>query len=242
MLLEEEVRRQEKMAAIGNLAAGVAHEIRNLLSSIKGYATYFAQRFAEGSADRQAAEIMVREVSRLNRVVTDLIGLSRPGDARLVPTNLEEVARHVLGLVRPAASRQNVRLEFRASPRLPRALADAERLGQALLNLCLNSLDAMPDGGRLEIAIAAGKKYVWLMVRDNGRGIAPEHRGHVFDPYFTTKGKGTGLGLAMVHKIVTAHRGLIRLHSRQGRGGKGLTIFRIGLPRAGVRPLQGEEA
>ena len=236
MRLEEEVRRQEKMAAIGSLAAGVAHEIRNPLSSIKGYATYFGGRFPEGSADREAAEIMVREVSRLNRVVTDLIGLSKPGDAHLTPTNLEEVARHVLRLVQPAASRQNVRLEYRASRHLPEAMADAERLGQALLNLCLNALDAMPDGGTLTIAVARAKNSVCLMVRDNGKGIAREHHRHIFDPYFTTKGKGTGLGLAMVHKIVTAHNGLILLHSRVGEHGEGLTIFRIGLPRAGALP------
>lgn len=231
--LEEEMRRKEKMAAIGNLAAGVAHEIRNPLSSIKGYATYFGQRFPEGSDDRDAAEIMVREVNRLNRVITDLIGLSKPSDVKMRPVHLENMIAHVMRLIRQTAEQKHVLLEYRVCARAHMALADPERIGQVLLNLCLNALDAMDDGGRLTIAVTSGRKYVWLMVRDNGSGISPEVRKNIFDPYFTTKGKGTGLGLAIVHKVVAAHEGVISLHSRQAvNGGRGLTIFRIGLLKA----------
>ena len=231
--LEEEVRRKEKLAAVGNLAAGVAHEIRNPLSSIKGYATYLGQRFPEGSDDREAAAVMVREVDRLNRVITDLIGLSRPSDVRPRPIRLENVVAHVMRLIRQDAERRKVTLEYRASRRVPSVLADSERMSQALLNLCLNALDAMPDGGRMTLAIARGKQRVCLMVRDTGTGIDPAARAHIFDPYFTTKGQGTGMGLAMAHKIVTAHDGEIRLYSRPaGKDGRGETIFRIWLPTA----------
>lgn len=235
--LEEEVRRKEKLAAVGNLAAGVAHEIRNPLSSIKGYATYFGQRFPEGSEDREAAGVMVREVDRLNRVITDLIGLSRPSDVHPRAVCLENVVAHVLRLIRQDAALRGVQLDYRTSRRVPNALVDSERLGQSLLNLCLNALDAMPDGGRLTLAVARAKKRVCLMVRDTGKGIEPRQLPHIFDPYFTTKGQGTGLGLAMVHKIVEAHNGEINVTSRVAPpGGHGETIFRIWLPQAPSGP------
>ncbi len=235
--LEEEVRRKEKLAAVGNLAAGVAHEIRNPLSSIKGYATYFGQRFPEGSDDREAAAVMVREVDRLNRVITDLIGLSRPSDVRPRPVCLENVVAHVMRLIRQDAEQRNVRLEYRTSRRVPNVLVDSERMGQALLNLCLNALDAMPDGGRMTLVIAKAKRRVCLMVRDTGKGIDPAAMAHIFDPYFTPKGQGTGLGLAMVHKIVAAHNGEISVYSRlAGEDGHGETIFRLWLPLAPKAP------
>ena len=231
--LEEEVRRKEKLAAVGNLAAGVAHEIRNPLSSIKGYATYFGQRFPEGSEDREAANVMVHEVDRLNRVIMDLIGLSRPSDVSPHPADLKLVIDHVTRLVHQDAEKRGIKIVCRAPRRVPLAMADPERMGQALLNLCLNALDAMPDGGQLTLAIVERKGRVCLMVRDNGTGIEPAQLPHIFDPYFTTKGQGTGLGLAMVHKIVEAHDGEISVTSRPAQAARrGETTFRIWLPSA----------
>ncbi|MDE6734672.1 MAG: two-component system sensor histidine kinase ZraS, partial [Desulfovibrio sp.] len=237
--LEEEVRRREKLAAIGTMAAGVAHEVRNPLSSIKGYATYFRQRFSEGSEEREAASIMVREVNRLNRVITDLLGLSRPSYVKPGSVDLGAIVTHVLRLIRQTAAERHVDIVCRTSRRVPKVYVDMERLGQALLNLCLNALDAMPDGGTLTIAIARAKNSVCLMVRDTGTGMSPDTLDHIFDPYFTTKGSGTGLGLPLVHKLVTAHGGRISVSSREavpGRNGAqgkpGETIFRIWLPLA----------
>ena len=231
--LEEEVRRAEKLAAIGNLAAGVAHEIRNPLSSIKGYATYFGQRFPEGSADREAAHVMVNEVDRLNRVITDLIGLSRPSDIRPRPVQLEEVLQHTVQLVRHDAEKRGVRIVCRCARRLPAVLADPERIEQVLLNLCLNALDSMPQGGALTLAITRHRQGIYLWVRDNGTGIAPDAMPHIFDPYFTSKAHGTGLGLAMVHKIIEAHHGEIHVESRlAGTARPGKTVFRIWLAAA----------
>lgn len=228
--LAEEVRRNEKLAAVGTLAAGVAHEIRNPLSSIKGYACYFTQRFPEGSEDREAAGVMVKEVDRLNRVITDLLGLSKPDKVALKPVRVEYLVDHVMRLVRHEAARKNIAVVKRLAPVLPEALGDIERLSQALLNLCLNALEAMPDGGTLEIAVAGGKKHLCLMTRDTGMGIAKADISRIFDPYFTTKNAGTGLGLAMVHKIVVAHKGEMDVVSREGSEDQpGLTIFRIWL-------------
>lgn len=230
--LEEEVRRKEKLAAVGNLAAGVAHEIRNPLSSIKGYACYFGQRFPEGSDDRKAAEIVVAEVDRLNRVITDLIGLARPSDVHPAPVRPAELAAHVQQLIQHEAANRKAAVLLRLPARpLPEVMLDNDRMGQALLNLCLNGLDSMQDNiqepGTLTLAASAGARRLCLMVADTGPGIASGDLPHIFDPYFTTKSQGTGLGLAMVHKIVEAHGGHINVARSNGR-----TIFHIWLPLA----------
>lgn len=229
--LEAEVRRNEKLAAVGTLAAGVAHEIRNPLSSIKGYATYFLQTSSEGSESRQAARVMVAEVDRLNRVITDLLGLSRPDDVKLKPIRIEYAVDHVRRLLRHNAHQRNIKVISRIARRVPMVEADLERLSQALLNICLNAIEAMPEGGTLEIAVAGGKKWVRIMTRDRGTGITPEIMSRIFDPYFTTKRSGTGLGLPMAHKIAKAHHGGIQVYSRQKtESAPGMTIFRILLP------------
>lgn len=245
-MLEEEVRRKEKLAAVGTLAAGVAHEIRNPLSSIKGYATYFGQRFAEGSDDRKAAEVMVREVERLNRVITDLIGLSRPSDVRPRAASLADATDHVLRLIRQDAEKRKVHVACDVPRNLPPAWIDPDRFGQALLNICLNALDAMPDGGELRLSariVPAGSGqapnggatpfWLALAVEDNGKGITPEHLRHIFDPYFTTKGHGTGLGLATAHKIMEALGGDIDVVSTPADAnapGVSGTCFTLWLP------------
>jgi len=229
--LEKKVRRNEKLAAIGTLAAGVAHEIRNPLSSIKGYATYFLQTSPEGGEARQAAKVMVAEVDRLNRVITDLLGLSKPDDVKLKPVRIDYAVDHARRLLRHNALQRNVKIVSRMAPHVPIVAGDIERLSQALLNICLNSIEAMPDGGILEIAVSGGKKRICVMTRDRGSGIAPDIMPRIFDPYFTTKGSGTGLGLPMAHKIVKAHGGSMEVYSRQGTENEaGLTIFRIMLP------------
>lgn len=245
--LQDEVRRREKLAAIGSLAAGVAHELRNPLSSIKGYATYFGSRFAEGSEDREAARVMVQEVERLNRVISDLIGLARPSDIAPRPVDAGFLVNHVLRLVRQDAAHRGVAVRVEtpdgtpdkapdeaqdrggvkggATPHglaqnaLPRALLDPDRFSQALLNVFLNALEAMPSGGELAVRLApAPGNRIAVSVRDTGTGIAPEHLATIFDPYFTTKSQGTGLGLAIVHKIVEAHGGEVSLRSTPGQG------------------------
>ncbi len=233
--LEEEMRRKEKMAAIGNLAAGVAHEIRNPLSSIKGYATYFGQRFPEDSEDRKAAHVMVREVERLNRVITDLIGLSRPTDVRAIPTDICLVLEHTTQLLRQDAEKNKISLHLRKPKKhLPLVLLDSDRFGQALLNVCLNAMEAMPQGGEIVITLyTKNKRFVCIEVRDNGLGIEEKNLSHIFDPYFTTKGQGTGLGLATVHKIIEAHDGEISVESKHHTQHKHSgTTFNILIPVA----------
>lgn len=224
--LEAEVRRREKLAAVGNLAAGVAHELRNPLSSIKGYATYFGGRFPEGSADREAAQIMVKEVERLNRAIGDLIGLSRPTDIRPRMTGMRRLVEDTLRLIGQDAAGRGVSVRLDAPDELPEVAIDPDRMRQVILNLCLNGLEAMPEGGELSLSLQPEGDALRLEIRDTGMGIAPEALPHIFDPYFTTKGQGTGLGLATVHKIVEAHGGSISVTSEPGQG----AVFRLLLP------------
>ncbi len=226
--LEAEIRQREKLAAVGNLAAGVAHELRNPLSSIKGYATYFGGRFPEGSVDREAAEIMVREVDRLNRAIGDLIGLSRPSDVKIRPTDMERLLQDTLRLIEQDAAAGRVRTHLHVADAVRLLPVDPDRMRQVVLNLCLNAIQAMPDGGQLDLALApdpiSGKAC--LEVRDTGTGMAPEVLPHIFNPYYTTKSQGTGLGLPTVHKILEAHAGKITVTSEPGKG----TVFRLHLP------------
>ena len=216
--LEAEVRRKEKLAAVGSLAAGVAHEIRNPLSSIKGYATYFGSRFDEGSEDREAANIMVHEVERLNRVITDLISLSRPSDLRRSETDLNALIKHCFGLIKQDAATHNVVLDMKNDETLPHLSVDPDRLSQAVLNICLNSLEAMPEGGTLAMNLSHTEDLVTLTISDTGKGISKEDVTRIFEPYYTTKSQGTGLGLSIVLKIIEAHGGTIRVESQEGAG------------------------
>lgn len=223
--LEAEVRRREKLAAVGNLAAGVAHEIRNPLSSIRGYAAYFGAKFAPGSEDRQAADVMVREVDRLNRVISELIEFARPSDLVRRPVRLSDLAAHAARLVRPDAVARGVSVDMAGVGDGPEIAADPDRLVQALLNLCLNGIQAMDAGGVLRLATGLtpnGRAFV--SVADDGRGIEAADKDRIFDPYYTTKANGTGLGLPIAHKIVAAHGGEIVLTTRP-EGGALATVY-----------------
>jgi two-component system sensor histidine kinase HydH len=225
--LQEEIRRKEKLAALGNLAAGVAHEIRNPLSSIKGFATYFGAKFGEGSEDRESADMMIGEVDRLNRVISELLEFARPSDLNLKPVQVNELLQHSLRLIQQDAGARNIEIDFSAGDDSRVTLVDPDRFTQALLNLYLNAIQAMNEGGVLSVRSSfEHDEQITIEVSDTGSGIGPEDLTRVFDPYFTTKPRGAGLGLAIVHKIVEAHNGEIKIRSTPGTG----TVVSILLP------------
>ena len=224
--LQEQVRRNERLTALGNLAAGVAHEIRNPLSSIKGFATFLAGK-VQGQ-DKEAARAMVQETDRLNRVVSELLEFARPGEMRLRDEDVVQVVEQALRLAQADVKAKGVAVRFEQGGALPRVPLDPERFIQALLNLFLNAVQAMDQGGTLRISVTSDPDagIVALRIADTGHGMAAELLSDIFNPYFTTKSSGTGLGLAIVHRIVEAHGGEIKVESVVGQG----TVFTIQLP------------
>jgi len=218
--LKEEVARSQRLASIGRLAAGVAHEIRNPLSSIKGFATYFKERYKNIPEDQKIAGIMIQEVDRLNRVITQLLEFARPPQIQKKRTNLVGLTMESIQMVEQDAEKRSVEISFQATNEQLVAYVDPDRIKQVLLNLYLNSLEAMEGGGTLSVSISLDTDgdYVLIQVRDSGKGIADTDLPHVFEPYFTTKPSGTGLGLAIAHKIVESHGGDLRVFSEKGKG------------------------
>lgn len=237
--LQEEIRRKEKLAAIGNLAAGVAHEIRNPLSSIKGFAKYFEGRSAQGSEERELAKVMAKEVDRLNRVITELLDLVRPVDLRIKSVDINEVIEHSLYLIRQDAEAKNITIHFDANPQLPQIEMDPDRITQALLNLYLNAIQAIGTGGTLSVIVKSiNGSGLKISVQDTGKGIPPEDLANIFNPYFTTKASGTGLGLAVVQKVIEQHQGKITVASTPQSG----THFDMSIPlEHNVKPLSSDE-
>ncbi len=225
--LQHKVQRQEKLAAIGHLAAGIAHEIRNPLSSIKGLATYFQGRSPESSPDKAAAQTMVQEVDRLNRVVTELLEFARPSDIQPAYCDVHQLVRHSLGLVQQDAAHRQISIRFEPQAQSLSWPLDQDRLNQALLNMYLNAIQAMESGGQLTVQTWEANTMLHITVSDTGPGIPDHDLEKIFNPYFTSKKTGTGLGLAVVDKIVQAHQGQIKVFSTKGQG----STFHLMLPR-----------
>lgn len=226
--LQSEVRRNERLTALGNLAAGVAHEIRNPLSTIKGLATYIARKLPPGGREEEAAKTMIVEVNRLNTVVSELLEFARPNPATGASADANEVVERALRLADADIRAGNVAVVFAAEADAPRVRVNGERLAQALLNLFLNAVQAMPSGGTLRVTTRsnpAGGDFR-IVVQDDGVGMSAEVRESIFNPYFTTKGSGTGLGLAIVHQIVEGHGGTVTVKSSPGAG----AVFTLHLP------------
>jgi two-component system, NtrC family, sensor histidine kinase HydH len=217
--MRQELEKNRRLATVGRLAAGVAHEIRNPLSSLKGFATYFKEKYRENDRDQEIAHIMIQEVDRLNRVISQLLEFSRPMHLHLQATPLKPLIEDCLRLIDQQARATGVALALDMHDEGRCVRGDADKMKQVLLNLCYNALDAMPDGGHLTVRVTdAENGAVCLEVQDTGTGIRPKDQPHVFEPYFSTKKSGTGLGLAIVHNIIEAHQGNIRIDSRQGEG------------------------
>jgi two-component system sensor histidine kinase HydH len=253
------MQERDRLAALGEMAAGLAHEIRNPLAAIQGAIQLLVPESVEGrpphptEADaeqsREFLAIIADEVRRLNGVVTQFLDYSRPARAQLAPGDVNEILDRTLKLL-AAEVPPNVDLQLDLERPLPRVSCDAEQLRQVFLNLALNAIQAMPRGGKLQIStrLARDELAVWreaqrrsdsveVRFRDTGPGVPEESREHIFVPFYTTKEKGTGLGLAICQRIVTAHGGTIGLRSAPGEG----AAFVLSLPalreeKAGPRP------
>ena len=229
--LQGKVRRSERLASLGRLAAGVAHEIRNPLSSIRGFAQYFVKRFHGQTEEEGYASVMVKEVDRLNRVITELLDFAGPKEPRREPNALEDIADHALKLLAPDLATRKVEVFKEYEPGLPAVWVDRDQISQVFLNLLLNAIESMEGGGEIRLTLrrCGPPPAVLAAIADTGAGIPEDDLEKVFEPFFSRKRKGTGLGLAIVHQIIESHRGEIRVESRQGKG----TTFLMTLPMDG---------
>jgi two-component system, NtrC family, sensor histidine kinase HydH len=218
--LKRELETSRRLASLGRLAAGVAHEIRNPLSSIKGFATYFKERYKDNPDDQKTSEIMIKEVDRLNRVITQLLEFARPPVIQKKRTSLQSLIQHSLKMIERQASAKEIQVLSHLPSEMKEIDLDPDGINQVLLNLYLNAIEAMEQGGTLSVSLSREESPPWvkIIVSDTGTGISKEDLEHIFDPYFTTKQTGTGLGLAIVHKIIEAHRGEVKAESEIGRG------------------------
>jgi signal transduction histidine kinase len=245
LLLEKEtqLRRADRLSALGQLSAGLAHEIRNPLGAIKGAVEILEEDYPAGHPKAEFYAIILKEVKRLNDVVTNFLNFARPVALRFASVDVREVLTGLEGLISGQARAYRVQIftSFHVGP--ARVVVDEALLKQAFLNIALNALEAMPDGGDLAISTRLAdpataeildseprQEWVEAVFDDTGCGIPEEHLGRVFDPFFTTKNDGTGLGLAITYRIIENHHGIIRVMSQPGKG----TTFVITLPLEGV--------
>jgi two-component system sensor histidine kinase PilS (NtrC family) len=232
--MEEELKRADRLAAIGELSARIAHEIRNPLASISGSVQLMAQSDEIPEQDRKLLAIVLRETDRLNALISDFLVYARPVALNLSKVNLNELYCELDVLLKPDPRFSKVSMTMSAETGSA-VLADRDQLQQVFWNLLVNAADAMPDGGEITITgtmvhlsgrRSDRKNFVRIDVKDNGTGMAEAATKHLFEPFFTTKPDGTGLGLATVYRIIEAHEGRIFVESAPGRG----TIFSILLP------------
>ncbi len=226
--LKEQIRRQEHLAALGTLSAGIAHEIRNPLGIIKGSAEILRKRFGHLKEEEGLSEFIIEEVGRLSAVVTDFLDFARPKQPHFVPEDLNQVLRRSLQLANLAQSHPQIKVVLSLEPHLPTVEIDPEQCQQAFLNLILNAAQAMPEGGHLSLCSRhlPESGEVEVEITDSGPGIDSEIKPHIFNPFFTTKDSGTGLGLSIVHRIVENHKAQISVLSTPGEG----STFRIRFP------------
>jgi two-component system sensor histidine kinase HydH len=226
--LQERVTRSERLAALGSLAAGVAHEIRNPLSSIKGFAQFFLKKNPPGSTDHKYSEVMIQEVERLDRVISNLLDYANPKVPAQEQTSLADIIHRSIALITDDATSKKVDMTVEIEENIPPVKVDKDQITQVLLNIALNGLDAMKQGGKLAIRsfMDVERKCVIIEIEDTGHGIPEEELSRIFDPFYTTKKTGTGLGLAIAHRIVENHGGTLSVKSTGTSG----TTFRITVP------------
>jgi len=226
--LEDQIDVTAKLAALGKLMSGVAHEVKNPLNAMVLQLEILKTKLADQSAAQPQIEVLSAEVRRLDRVVKTFLDFTRQVEIRRAETDVESLIREVLTLAEPQARQNHVRLVLKAQGPYPPLWVDRDLVKQALLNLVLNGCQAMPAGGELTVRPHALGTKVQVEIIDQGVGIAPEKRDHIFSLFYTTKPGGTGVGLAMTFRIVQLHNGTIDFTSEVNRG----TAFRVCLPAA----------
>ena len=215
-----QMSRAEHLATLGELATGLAHEIRNPLAGIAGVIEIIGRDLPSTSPARSVVKDVRQEIARINHIVTDLLQTARPHPPRVSKSDLNTTVEHAVMLGRQQALDKSIEITLHKDPSLPEVQHDSDQIHQVLLNLLLNALQAINGQGKINVTVRSQGKFATVEVADNGRGIAPEHLPSIFRPFYTTKGEGTGLGLSLARRIVEDHRGAIEVSSTVGEGSK----------------------
>ncbi|MDF7823329.1 ATP-binding protein [Pontiellaceae bacterium B12227] len=239
--LEEQVRRSDQLSSVGTLAAGMAHEIKNPLVTIKTFTQLLPQRYADDEFRNDFSALVAHEVSRIDGIVNELLSFSKPAKPHLIPMDIQTTIDQTLKLIHEQLSQKNITLKNNCRARKTEIFGDAKLFSQVLINLTLNATEAIGEDGNITIGTtncthrfangdqpdkAITKKCIRLQISDSGKGIEREHLQKIFDPFFTNKSEGTGMGLSVAHGIITEHHGIIEVESEPGRG----TTFYIYIP------------
>lgn len=222
----EQLRRADRLSAIGKLSASLVHEIRNPMASIEGAIKILQKNGLPEEKRDEFSGIIEKECRRLNRLLTNLLEFARPSPPDYRDVNIGAVVDSVFGLAGPAALKNGITLKKTVSPQVPRVVCDPEQMTQVFLNLTLNAIQSMPDGGEISFDIGKEGENVAVQVKDQGVGIETQDLERIFDPFFTTREDGTGLGLSIAHQIVTQHGGSVRVDKNSDKG----MTFSIVLP------------
>ena len=223
---QEQLIFSERMRSLGELAAGLAHEIKNPLSSIKSSVEVIGTAVNKDSPQGEFLDILSNETERLNKIVTSFLSFAKPAKPELLPCKVEEILEPVIKLIEPQLKQNRVSVLKEIEENLPEIYGDAQQLQQVFLNLSLNAIQAMPEGGKLSVKIKSFEKYIKIDFQDTGTGISEENIEKLFIPFFSTKKEGHGLGLAISYRIIENHRGEIAVKSELNRG----SCFSIHLP------------
>ncbi|WP_421903725.1 two-component system sensor histidine kinase NtrB [Maridesulfovibrio sp.] len=217
-MIEQRLQQSERMATVGELSAYIAHEIRNPLMAMGGFAKVLIKNESIDSSGREKIQIILEEAQRLDRLLKSILSFVRSRDVQKNSIDVNRVAADAMQLLSLGCQLQEIEVEMDLDPFQPLGVGGVEQVRQCLINLVKNAMEAMPEGGRLKISSGISGKHVWLEVRDSGPGIDDEIRSHVFDPFYSSKVNGNGLGLPMVKKIMEEFGGEVELASRPGKG------------------------
>jgi signal transduction histidine kinase len=214
----EQMKRAERLFAVGQLAAGLAHELRNPLGSVAGAAGILQRNAHLEPKHQECLEIIHKESQRLNRLLADFLDFARPRPPKYQSIDIDSLLNSVIQLAAHGVDRNLIRLRKDTTSQLPPVEGDPELLKQMVLNLVINAIQAMPDGGEVVVSATLREGKMLIRVKDQGCGIAPDSRDKIFDPFFTTKEGGTGLGLPVAHQIVEHHRGILTAEANTSAG------------------------
>lgn len=227
-----QMSRAEHFATLGEVATGLAHEIRNPLAGIAGVIEIIGRDLPASSPARAVVKDVRQEIARINHIVTDLLQTARPHPPKVRKSDLNTTVEHAVMLGRQQGLARGIEIGLHKDPSLPEVEHDSDQIHQVLLNLLLNSQQAIDSRGKIEVTVERKGSVAVIEVSDNGRGIAPDHLPNIFRPFYTTKGDGTGLGLSLARRIVEDHHGRIDVTSTLGKG----TTFAVVLPLQRLTP------